>query len=106
MYRYPRVVDKALEDVFASLPDDSEGEDEEAESRPKRRKTKRKHSTKADWLHCFISLALPQSRHQVLGEGRGSMLALSIHHPNPLMRAAAVRQLGKGLKETIQVHVC
>jgi hypothetical protein len=103
--RYPTIVDKALEDVFASLPDTIEDGDEEVESRPKRRRTRRNQATRTDWLHSFITLALPQSRHQLLGEGRGhpsSMLVLSVHHTNPSMRAAAVKQLGKSLKDASQ----
>ena len=65
---------------------------------------------RTDWLHYFISLALPQSRHQLLGVGRGhpsGMLVLSVHHTNPSMRAAAVKQIGKSLKDASQeVHVC
>ena len=102
--RYPTIVDKVLEDVFASLPDTIEDGDEEEQSRPKRRRTRRSQATRTDWLHCFISLALPQSRHQLLEEGRGhpSSMVLSVHHTNPSMRAAAVKQLGKNLKDTSQ----
>lgn len=103
------MVDKALEDVFASLSDTTEDGDEEVESRPKRRKTRKVHAMRTNWLHCFISLALPQSRHQLLGEGCGhpnSMLVLSVHHTNPSMRAAAVKQLGKSLKEFNQEVCC
>ena len=108
--RYPTVVDRALEDVFASLPrsDDGTEEGEEGQHRPKRRRTRVKSSSESNWLHCFISLALPQSRHQLLGGGcgqNGGTLVLSVHHRNPSMRAAAVRQLGKNLQEENMVCV-
>ena len=109
--RYPTVVDRALEDVFASLPhsdDGAGGEEKEDHHRPKRRKTIAESSSESDWLHCFISLALPQSRHQLLGGGcgqNGGTLVLSVHHHNPSMRAAAVRQLGKSLQEENMVCV-
>lgn len=67
-------------------------------------------TAETDWLRVFISLALPQSRHQLLEDGTGqisagSTLVLSVHHPNPLMRAAAVKQLGKSLTGENQVHI-
>ena len=108
--RYPTLVDKALEDMYASLPHiDDDGAGEEGEHRPKRRKTKTRSSSDADWLHCFISLALPQSRHQLLSDGRGlngGTLVLSVHHHNPSMRAAAVKQLGENLLEENMVCRC
>ena len=102
--RYPNVVDKALEDVFASLPDN--GDEDKGKGHSKRRKTKGDQSTKTDWLHCFISLALPQSRHQLLGDGSGTSsttLALSVHHHSPSVRAAAVKRLGRSLLNSDQV---
>ena len=47
-------------------------------------------------LQDFISQSLPESRHQVVTSA-GSTLVLSVHHPNPWMRAAAISQLGKTL---------
>ena len=104
------MVEKALEDIFATLPHDSDDDSKEEKRRSKRRKTKKKDTAKRDWLHCFISLALPQSRHQLLGDGSdtitNSTLVLSVHHQNPSMRAAAVKQLGKSIMDDSQVwHV-
>ena len=47
-------------------------------------------------LQDFVSESLPESRHQVVTSA-GSTLVLSVHHPNPWMRAAAISQLGKTL---------
>ena len=50
-------------------------------------------------LHEFVALCLPKSRHQVLVDTEsGSSLVLSMHHPNPSVRMAAVVQLGRTLK--------
>ena len=88
--RYPCIVDKALEDAisYAVLSDKTSGPDSDP---------KMKH------IHHFISLALPQSRHQVLLDVN-STLALSVHHPNPSMRAAAVKQLAHSLGHETQVR--
>ena len=102
------MVDKALEDVFASLQDDND-DDGERERKPRRKKSKTDKAAKTDWLQCFLSMALPQSRHQLIGDGSGlsgcSTLVLSIHHHNPLMRVAAVRRLGGCLKEEGLVRI-
>ena len=104
------MMDKALEDTFASLPDGSY-DDDRGEGKPRRKKSKHNKAAKTDWLHCFLSLALPQSRHQLLDDGSGpggcSTLVLSIHHHNPLMRAAAVKQLGRCLTEEglVRAHI-
>ena len=57
------------------------------------------------FLHQFFSASLPGSRHQLLG-GAGLSLVLSVHHPNPSVRAAAVCQLGRLLdkKRKVGVH--
>ena len=54
--------------------------------------------------HCSLtgSIALSLWPYQLLGGGcgqNGGTLVLSVHHHNPSMRAAAVRQLGKSLQE-------
>ncbi len=51
---------------------------------------------KVMFLRQFFSLSLPGSRHQVL-DGAGLTLVLSVHHPNPAVRAAAIRQLSRSL---------
>ena len=57
------------------------------------------------FLHDFVSSSLPKSRHQVLTSA-GSTLVLSVHHPNPSMRAAAISQLGKTLGSKAKVCAC
>lgn len=58
--------------------------------------------TRAKLIYEFIALSLPQSRHHVLMDAN-STIALCVYHHNPSMRAAAVREMGKNLKQLDKV---
>ena len=101
-YRYPKVVDRAIEDMLSAStvtqPQDNAMDVDESHT------STIVTENRAKMIHEFIALSLPQSRHQVLMEA-SSTVALCVYHHNPSMRAAAVREIGKSLKQLDKVRL-
>ncbi len=100
------MMDKALEDTVASLCTNNERGDDELTDDDDTLDSAHvlRVDSRVKYLHDFVSSSLPQSRHEVLVDV-GSTLVLSVHHPNPSVRAAAIGHLGKTLKSRIKVTV-
>ena len=89
------------DDITDSTPTDC-GSDDEDSHEDGHDENSIEIDNKVKFLHEFISFSLPKSRHQVLVD-IGSTLVLSVHHPNPSVRASAISHLGKTLKSRNKV---